>query len=185
LGLLIDRPCPPALAQGPVERLPRAELKPATAPAIQVWPEGLFPVTWACLKETAELFGLPPSLILLILEVESGRVGQISKNKNGSFDMGPMQINSFWLPRLQALGLNQRTVIDHGCVNLAVGSWILRSHLSQTKNIAQAISDYHSLDPGLGRKYLRVARSRLKNLDPERILKRANGQVEDGRGAGF
>jgi hypothetical protein len=109
------------------------------------------------------------------MEVESGQVGRISRNRNGTYDMGPMQINSFWLPRLKALGITEGAVTDHGCVNLAVGAWLLRSHLKRTGRLDRAVSDYHSLNPELGKKYLLAAKARAKNLDPSKTILRANG----------
>jgi soluble lytic murein transglycosylase-like protein len=116
---------------------------------------------------------------VLILEVESGRVGRVSKNPGGSYDMGPMQINSFWLPILAGLGLGERAVTDHGCVNLAVGAWILRSHLERTGSLARAISEYHSPNPRLGRRYLLAALSRLGRLDGAAVVRRANRGLGD------
>ena len=50
-----------------------------------------------CIIETANRFNLPKSLLIAILKIENGEIGKIKKNTNGSFDIGPMQINSIWL----------------------------------------------------------------------------------------
>ncbi|MDR0620953.1 MAG: lytic transglycosylase domain-containing protein [Deltaproteobacteria bacterium] len=138
---------------------------------------GKSPVTYACLSDAAERFGLPVTLLGLLMEVESGRVGEISKNKNGSYDMGPMQINSYWLPLLKKVGLGERSVVDHGCVNVAVAAWILRSHMSRSESLAKTVSDYHSLNPKHGQKYLRAAKKRLKGLDLAETIGKANGSL--------
>jgi hypothetical protein len=108
------------------------------------------------------------------MDTEAGTVGLASPNPDGSRDLGPMQINSLWLPRLGALGLGEAAVRDHGCVNLAVGAWILRGHLRRTGSLRRAIADYHSREPARGRRYLRLALARLGGLDAARTLARAN-----------
>jgi hypothetical protein len=141
---------------------------------------GPSPVTVECLADSAKRFELPMSLLVLVLAVESGRVGEVSKNANGTYDMGPMQINSFWLPLLTKMGLSEKTVTDNGCVNLAVGAWILRSHLKRSKSLPQALSDYHSLNPERGKKYLRAAKRKLKNLDLAKTLEWVNQSLAEG-----
>jgi hypothetical protein len=138
------------------------------------WPEGLSPVTWSCLRDTSRRFNLPPALLLVVMDTEAGTVGRNSGNDNGSFDMGPMQINSLWLPVLAGMGLDERLVRDNGCVNLAVGAWILRSHLKRSGNLETALADYHSRNPERGRKYLQAAKARARRLDVTRTFRRAN-----------
>jgi soluble lytic murein transglycosylase-like protein len=136
----------------------------------------------SCLAESARRFGVPVRALGLIMAVEAGRVGEIVKNRGGSYDMGPMQINSFWLPLLGAMGVGEREVVGDGCVNVAVGAWILRSHLGRTGSLAQAVADYHSLNPVLGKRYLRAARARLRGLDLGQTLMRANSGLARGAG---
>ncbi|MDR1050941.1 MAG: lytic transglycosylase domain-containing protein [Deltaproteobacteria bacterium] len=144
-----------------------------------VWPEGLSPVTWKCLRDTSDRFEVPLSLLLLVMDAESGTVGETSGNTNGSYDMGPMQINSLWLPVLAGLGIGERQVVDHGCLNLAVGAWILRGHLRRTGSFEQAAADYHSRSKRLGGKYLAALRSKARDLDVRRTLRRANRGFPD------
>jgi soluble lytic murein transglycosylase-like protein len=128
-----------------------------------------------CLADGARRFGLPQAVILAVMDVEAGTVGRATINSDGSRDLGPMQINSLWLPRLRELGLGEGEVRDDGCVNLAVGAWILRGHLARTGSLGLAIASYHSRRPARGRRYLSAALGRLGRLSPRRILARANG----------
>ena len=112
----------------------------------------------ACLLMAAQNYSVPPAVLLGIYQVESGRVGQEVANKNGSYDMGPMQINTIWLPELAELwGVNEATarrwVRDDPCTNVGVAAWILRRHYDETGNLAQAISHYHSRTPRFGSVY--------------------------------
>jgi soluble lytic murein transglycosylase-like protein len=111
-----------------------------------------------CLIIAAQTYSVPPGVLLGIMQVEGGRIGQEVRNTNGSYDMGPMQINTIWLPTLSAKwGIDQSTakrwVRDDGCTNMAVAAWILRNRINLTGNLWSGIAGYHSLTPGLGSRY--------------------------------
>lgn len=101
---------------------------------------------------------VPPALLTGIYKAEGGKVGQEVKNTNGSYDLGPMQINTIWLPELsKKWGVNKETahrkVRDDACTNINVAAWILRKHLNETKDLAKALEHYHSRTPEFGKKY--------------------------------
>src|SRR3546814_5341158 len=52
------------------------------------------PLTTECVVNAAALYHLPEPLVWTILYVEGGKVGTVSGNKNGTADLGPMQINT-------------------------------------------------------------------------------------------
>ncbi len=55
----------------------------------------------ACWEQAAERYGVSPELLYAIARTESGLDPQaIGLNRNGSRDIGLMQINSAWLPKL-------------------------------------------------------------------------------------
>jgi hypothetical protein len=136
---------------------------------------GKNPVTWGCLAQSSRDFKVPLSMLLVIMDLEQGRVGMESRNKNGSVDYGPMQINSLWLPKLRVLGINERLLRDDGCVNVAVGAWLLRSHLKDAKDPWDAVAAYHSKTPRHARRYRKVALGRARSIDVGRTISRANG----------
>lgn len=114
-----------------------------------------------CLMLAAQTYHVPPAVMVGIMQVEGGRVGQEVGNTNGSYDLGPMQINTLWLPDLaEYWNVSQQTartwVRDNGCVNMHVAAWILRNQLdSANNNLYTAIAYYHSRTPGLGQDYAR------------------------------
>jgi soluble lytic murein transglycosylase-like protein len=56
----------------------------------------------ACWEQAGERYGLSPELLYAIARTESGLDPQaVGRNRNGSRDIGLMQINSVWLPRLR------------------------------------------------------------------------------------
>lgn len=107
----------------------------------------------------AQMQHLPPRVLPSIQAVEGGAVGDVSLNRDGSEDLGLMQINSRWLPVLSLrLGADEQTVrtalIRKPCLNILVASAILRVYLRETNgNILQAIGDYHSHTPVLNYAY--------------------------------
>lgn len=113
----------------------------------------------ACLLLAANTYSLPPAVLLGIYQVEGGKVGQtVGPNGNGSYDLGPMQINTVWLPDLAARwGVSTETarewVRDDPCTNVGVAAWILRTHLDETGNLERAIAHYHSRTPVYGTAY--------------------------------
>lgn len=112
----------------------------------------------ACLLISAQTYQVPPGVLLGIMQVEGGRIGQAVRNTNGSYDLGPMQINTIWLPELaRKWNTDQRTALswvkDDGCVNVSVSAWILRQRINRTGSLWSGIAGYHSLTPGIGSRY--------------------------------
>src|SRR6185312_5860169 len=85
--------------------------------------------------------------------VEGGRLGSASHNKNGSYDYGPMQINSIWLPKLAAYGYTQHHLQYDACANVMAGTWILSQNIANARNLWHGIGGYHSYTPHLNQGY--------------------------------
>ena len=54
----------------------------------------------ACMAAAAAFYHLPPRVLPSIQLVEGGRAGVVSRNSDGSEDLGLMQVNSIWIPAL-------------------------------------------------------------------------------------
>lgn len=112
----------------------------------------------ACIMLASQTHTVPPALLVGIYKAEGGKVGQEVKNTNGSYDLGPMQINTIWLPELAKQwgvekNIAHKWVRDDACTNVDVAAWILRKHITETKSLSQAIAHYHSKTPKYGNKY--------------------------------
>ena len=112
----------------------------------------------ACLLMASKSYDVPPAVMIGIMQVEGGRVGQQVGNLNGTWDLGPMQVNSRWMPQLAQLWhVNLQTarvwVRDDGCVNVHVAAWILKQKIAETGSLYQGIAWYHSATPGEGNRY--------------------------------
>ena len=107
----------------------------------------------ACLAAAAALYQLPPRALVAIQAVEGGQVGMVSRNTDGSEDLGLMQVNTRWLAPLSAAtglpgaALRARLVGD-ACFNLRVGAAILRIETNAAQgDLAAALGHYHSRTP--------------------------------------
>ena len=106
-----------------------------------------------CLQQAADHYRVPVALVRAILKTEGGRPGLEVRNQNGSYDLGPMQINTAWLPTLAPRAISRAMLRDDYCVNVAVGTWILARELQRLPaqasraQIWQNMAAYHSRTP--------------------------------------
>lgn len=119
----------------------------------------------------AQTYNVPPAVMVGIMRVEGGRVGQsVGPNDNGTFDLGPMQINTMWMPKLsQYWKVSQSTALrmvkDDACINVNVAAWILRQRLNESGNLTLAIAHYHSKTPRFGYVYARKVIGAMRQMD--------------------
>ena len=113
----------------------------------------------ACLMLASQTYQVPPAVMVGIYQVEGGTPGQaVGPNDNGSYDLGPMQINTLWIPLLaEKWGVAEDTayrwVKDDPCTNMGVAAWILRTHMNETGSLSRSIAHYHSRTPQYGGPY--------------------------------
>lgn len=128
-------------------------------------------VVATCLLMAAQTYNVPPAVMVGIMRVEGGRVGQsVGPNDNGTFDLGPMQINTMWMPKLsQYWKVSQSTALrmvkDDACINVNVAAWILRQRLNESGNLTLAIAHYHSKTPRFGYVYARKVIGAMRQMD--------------------
>ncbi|MBO1360157.1 lytic transglycosylase domain-containing protein [Acetobacter sacchari] len=115
----------------------------------------------ACLSAAATNAHVPTGVLLVLLYVEGGRSGTVSDNSNGTVDLGPMQVNSTWIPKVAQhwRSTPQHAYLalrDNVCANIEAGSWILGQAMTETHgDLWQAVAFYHSHTPRFGDDYLR------------------------------
>ena len=101
-----------------------------------------------CIKQASQIYHVPAIIILSVLKTEDARNGTASRNKNGSYDYGPLQINSTWLPTLARHGITREDVQWNPCINVAVGTWILAQAITESpKHVWQGVGNYNSHTP--------------------------------------
>ncbi|MEO8714325.1 MAG: lytic transglycosylase domain-containing protein [Acetobacteraceae bacterium] len=137
---------------------PAAEIWAAPAGADSLTPNGAY--IRACLVAAGNAYREPAALLVILLNVEGGRLGAVSPNTNRTVDIGPMQVNSIWVPKVaQHWATTQRTAYlalrDNFCANVEAGAWILRIGLDEARgDLWEGVGFYHSHDPDYRRTYL-------------------------------
>ncbi|MBA1280418.1 lytic transglycosylase domain-containing protein [Stutzerimonas stutzeri] len=118
--------------------------------------DGYRPLTSDCLATVAERYEIHVDVLFALLMVEGGTVGRNSRtNGNGSYDIGPFQLNNIHLPALAALGVSEEELRNDGCLNAAVAGWHLRrvmtpkvmAGITDEQSYLQALALYHSATP--------------------------------------
>lgn len=116
-----------------------------------------------CFSLASRTYGIPVDLLKAIAKTETGfNPYAINYNNNKSYDMGIMQINSYWLPKLSKIGITQADLFD-GCKNIQVGAWILSSNIKQYGFNRKAIGAYNAVSPDKQEIYARKVLSNLSN----------------------
>ena len=113
-----------------------------------------------CLTAASATHEVPLSVLLILLQVEGGSLGRVSQNNNATVDIGPMQINSIWVPKVAAhwhsnLQATYVALRDNFCANVEAGAWILQQSLQEAHgDFWNGVGLYHSHDPGYKADYL-------------------------------
>jgi len=109
----------------------------------------------ACMVAAASFHHLPVQALEAIQSVEGGTVGAVVADKDGSADLGLMQVNTRWIPAVaRATRANEgfvraRLTFD-GCYNVKVAAAILDLYRTEAHgNLLEAVGFYHSHTPDL------------------------------------
>lgn len=97
-----------------------------------------------CVNQAAVAYHVPAKLIVSVLLTEGGRVGTARLNKNGTYDYGPMQINTVWLSQLRQYNISREDLQYNACTNVWVGAWILSQRIADSKDLAYGVGSYNS-----------------------------------------
>ena len=130
----------------------------------------LRPLTADCVLDAAHSSGMPAAALFAILATEGGKTGEALSNKNGTWDMGPFQVNTVHLNELAAMGISPDAVLRDGRVNAYAAAWLLRKEYRRTGNLWRAIGTYHSRTPHRRDAYIRRVKSNLERLRREGIF---------------
>ena len=137
----------------------------------------------ACIYAAASVYHEPPAVLVILLNVEGGTLGAVSHNTNGTVDIGPMQVNQLWIPKLaqhwradpQA---TYEALRDNFCANVEAGAWILRQGLDRANgDFWGGVAYYHSFDPVYQDSYLRSVLAQALRLETMAKLQTAPSAV--------
>ena len=90
----------------------------------------LRPLTVECVFDAARASGMPAAALFAILATEGGKTGEALSNRNGTWDLGPFQINTVHLDALAAMGIAPDDILRDGRVNAYAAAWLLRKDAS-------------------------------------------------------
>lgn len=131
----------------------------------------------ACMAGVAAFYHLPPRVLPAIQAVEGGRPGLVHLNRDGSQDLGVMQVNTRWVQPLahqtgvSAQETRQRLLTDP-CFNIAVSGAIVRIYLKQADgDLLRAIGYYHSHTTPLAERYQTAVIAAAKRLFDRRAAR--------------
>jgi len=109
-----------------------------------------------CFIGAGQMYGVSPSLLRAIAYVESTYHPQARNlNSDGSEDLGLMQINSWWLPKLAPYGINREMLLSDACTNVHIGAWILSQEIQQLGPSWRAVGAYNAKSSDKARRYAR------------------------------
>lgn len=128
------------------------------------------PLTVDCVLDAARVSGMPVAALFAILATEGGKTGEALSNRNGTWDLGPFQINTVHLDALAAMGIAPDDILRDGRVNAYAAAWLLRKEYQRTGNLWQAIGAYHSRTPHRRDAYIRRVQTNLNRLKKEGIF---------------
>lgn len=97
-----------------------------------------------CFQEAGSRYHVSPWLLWSIAKVESGLdPSAINQNRNGTVDVGLMQVNSIWAEQLGKTWDH----LDDPCTNVMAGAWILNQCVQDYGYTWKAVGCYHSRTP--------------------------------------
>jgi soluble lytic murein transglycosylase-like protein len=115
----------------------------------------------ACWDDVGRKYGISPQLLYAMAKTESNvNPAAFNRNRNGTYDVGLMQINSSWFPTLRKYGISEKQLYEP-CINMEVGAWILAQNMQKHGNSWNAVGAYNAANPV---RRLEYARRVYRNL---------------------
>ncbi|BEV16245.1 lytic transglycosylase domain-containing protein [Herbaspirillum sp. DW155] len=125
---------------------------------------GLARATDLCFEQAGQRYGVSPLILQAIAQQESGMNPRaLHRNRNGTRDIGLMQINSSWLGFLARYHISEADLLD-ACTNIHVGAWILGSNFQRMGVSWEAIGAYNAVSPDKRARYATQVIGRLRHL---------------------
>lgn len=119
----------------------------------------------ACFVKASQYYKVPQEILQAIAYVESNyNPNAYNENSNHTYDIGLMQINSTWLPRLKLLNITEDMLYDP-CQSIYVGGWILATNIKVYGLNWNAVQHYNGSDVEL--KYATKVYDRIEQTYPE------------------
>lgn len=133
------------------------------------------PVVAACIARSAGGRAWLEKTLWGLRDQEGGWIGAEVANSDGSHDLGPLQVNSWWVPRLAAVTGRPERHIRHwlkkdACFNVEAARWIFLSGLATTGDFWKAVGVYHSPTGWRQRRYTASVVGHLRRRFGSRVF---------------
>lgn len=140
-----------------------------------------------CIRIAARGLGWLEKTLWGLRTQEAGWLGAEIANKNGTHDLGPLQINSSWVPRLARLIDKPEQQVRHwlrydACFNAEAARWIFVSGLESTGDYWKAVGVYHSPTAWRQRSYAAKVASHMRARFGANVFAANNGIEGDWAG---
>lgn len=127
------------------------------------------PPTLQCFVKEANRHSIDPYVLLAVMKTEGGRPGELALNSNGTVDLGPMSVNTVWLPVLAKHYQTTEGELKHrlaadGCANVAAAALILGRKIAETGDVWEGVANYHSNKPAIQSRYLMRVHASLTGI---------------------
>ena len=179
-ALIAPTPAGTAYPESADERLarylvaPEARPAPARSEAPAARAGGLYEVIVPerippdCVHSSASAYNVNPLILLSVLKVESGgRTGIVSRNTNGTDDLGPSQFNtSSWAKLLiEKYKIPREALINDMCQSVRAMAFALRTEINSAGgDLWKGIGNYHSRTPKHHVKYVGLVYGAYKQM---------------------
>ncbi|MGG2047542.1 transglycosylase SLT domain-containing protein [Burkholderia gladioli] len=98
-----------------------------------------------CWTRAGDKYGIDPLLLAAIARVESAmNPAAVNRNRNGTTDIGLMQINSTHLPRLHKAGITRKRLLAEPCTSIDTGAAILAGFIERLGPTWNAVGAYNA-----------------------------------------
>lgn len=97
-----------------------------------------------CIEWASNTYHVPSDLVRAVMRAENGcgRLG--ARNRDGTRDMGCMQINPQHMPWLHKYGITQDILIHDDCVNIQIGTYLVSEDLHNNPDFWRGVGAYNS-----------------------------------------
>jgi hypothetical protein len=125
------------------------------------------PAAAACIRAVASQRPWLEKTLWGLYDQERGWVGAEIANRNGTFDLGLLQVNSSWVSTISVLLHRdaqdvRRWIRDDACFNVGIAAWLFLSGYSRDRNYWEAVGSYHSPTAWRARAYAQEVAAKLR-----------------------
>ena len=109
-----------------------------------------------CIVRASREFDVHPLVIKAVMLTENGKPGMVNRNTNGTYDVGPMQLNTINIPSLRKKfpWLTPNLLANNTCANIIAGSYFLSEKIKEAGSVVEGVGNYHSKTDKYHQRYL-------------------------------